>query len=90
MQKKKKPRIPTPLQLDVKIYSHKLARQGYTVEQIGQILGKHHSTITYNKSICEDYLSVDRRFRERYEQFDEADFVQRFTQYQHQLSTATA
>lgn len=48
-----------------------LHRKGYTLMEIGDILGLNHTTIIHHLSTLDDRLKYDATFRQGYEKFNE-------------------
>ena len=84
--KKKRPRIPTELQDEVKIFCKKKKEQRYTYQRIGKMLNKHHATIMHQVSKYDDLYSYDVEFREKANNFCEEDFLKRYNAYRETLS----
>jgi len=81
-----RPRIPTALQDDVKIFCKKKKEERYTLQYIGNIIGKDHSTVISHIRKYDDYYEKYKDFREKADAFSEDKFLEDFQEYKVSLA----
>ena len=79
-------RIPTELQDAVKIFCKKKKEHRYTLQYIGNIIGKDHSTVMHHIAAYNNLYETDRFFREKADAFSEEQFLADFHEYRTALA----
>lgn len=80
--KPKRHRFPTEVQDDLSIYCFKLrTEQNLTLQCIGKIINRDHSTVVYYLNRYQAFSSFDKKFKEASKNFNEEEFKQKLLQY---------
>lgn len=80
--KLKRHRFPTEVQDYLSVYCFKLrTEQNLTLEHIGEIIDRNHSTVIYHLKRYKALSSFDKKFKETSENFNEEEFKQKLLKY---------
>ena len=77
---KRKRRTPTGMMDDFRIYMNVLRSRGKTLQEIGKVINKDHSTVIYHLDVYESLKQIYPAFRKRIEEFNEEEFKQKAKQ----------
>ena len=77
---KRKRRTPTGMMDDFRIYMNVLRSRGKTLQEIGKVINKDHSTVIYHLDVYESLKQIYPAFRKRIEEFNEEEFKQKAQQ----------
>ena len=83
-------RTPTNQLDSLSIFCHIMRfQENKTLEEIGEMIGKHHATVSYHLKRYDDSVKVYKSFQDQIKDFKLKDFVDTFSQKQIYLKPLT-
>ena len=78
----KRHRFPTDLQDDLSIYCFRLRNEHrMKLQKIGELINRDHSTVVYHLQRYSTFISFDKQFIQKAQNFNDQEFAQKLLEY---------